>query len=361
MQLPAAFWTHPPELLHFDRWGRRCQHRIFRIPYTSSTATVTMASATATPPKPSARPNQPAPSLWPIPAPLQKLFNQFPLVTLDPTPLPVRSQTLTSASDTLPTLYIFSSDEDALEGKPSINPTCLKWQTLLRLSHVPFLTSPSSNHASPTGSLPFLLPPRTVSPNPIPSTSIPLYISRHTNSPSPLPTSPRSEAYLSLLTPLRLAFLQTLYLTPAFTPLLKKFYIDPSTRSSLLGTILQTQLSAAASSAVLQGLGLHSQTGTGGIDSENLYADAAEALDSLAILLQESQTGWFFGEEKPGEFDAGLYGYVGVIMAHMDTPEGRLGGLVRRAGGGGGELVGWWERIRREAWGGDGLSEGGQK
>lgn len=71
--------------------------------------------------------------------------------------------------------------------------------------------------------------------------------------------------------------------------------------------------------------------------------------------------GWFFGEEKLGEFDVGLYGYVGVIMVYMDMLEGRLGGLVRRVGGGGGELVGWWERIRCEVWGGDGLLEGGEK
>ncbi|KAK4200711.1 hypothetical protein QBC40DRAFT_339645 [Triangularia verruculosa] len=312
-----------------------------------------MASATAPPPKPATRPANPssAPSLWTIPAPLQKLFNHFPLVTLKSNPLPARSQILTSASDTLPTLYIFSSSADALQGKPSINPTCLKWQTLLRLHHIPFLTSPSSNHASPTGSLPFLLPPRTTtSPHPIPSSSFPAYISRSTNNPHPPPPTPREEAYLSLLTPLRLAYLHTLYLTPPYSPLLKKFYISSSTTSFLLGTILQSQLSTAASAAVLQDLNLHPQSGPGAIDLDNLYAEAAEALQSLATLLQESPTGWFFGRERPGEFDAGLYGYVGLIMEYMDTPEAKLGGLVRQAGGEG-VLVRWWGRIRREAWG----------
>ncbi|KAK0666279.1 hypothetical protein QBC41DRAFT_281188 [Cercophora samala] len=320
-----------------------------------------MASATAPPPKPSARPTPSSPSLWSIPAPLQKLFNQFPLVTLESNPLPARSQILTSASDTLPTLYVFSSDDDALQGKPSINPTCLKWQTLLRLSHIPFQTLPSTNHASPTGSLPFLLPPRTPSPSPpplpIPSHSIPLYISRFTPSPSPSPSpsSPgptplRKEAYLSLLTPLRLAYLTTLYLTPPLSPLLRKFYLNPSTtRSPYLATLLQSHLSSAAATAVLQALGFHPQSGAEAIDRANLEAEAAEALDCLAVLLRESHTGWFFGLERPGEFDAALYGYVGLIMEHMDTPEGKLGGLVRRAGEG--ELVGWWERIRREAWG----------
>ncbi|KAK0745307.1 hypothetical protein B0T21DRAFT_390411 [Apiosordaria backusii] len=308
---------------------------------------MTMASATAPPPKPSSRPPNPsAPSLWAIPGPLQKLFNHFPLVTLDPNALPVRSQVLTSASDTLPTLYVFSSDADALNGKPSINPACLKWQTLLRLSKIPFLTSPSSNHASPTGSLPFLLPPRTISSHPIPSGSIPAYISRQTSTTKPSLPSLREEAYLSLLTPIRLAFLYTLYLTPSYSPLLKKFYIDPSTSSSVLGTVLQSQLSSAASGAVLQGLGLHNKTGPAGIEQEELYAEAAEALEALATLLKESATGWFFGREKPGEFDAGLFGYLHLVMEYMDTPEGRLGKLVREAGGGEGVLVGWWGGLR---------------
>ncbi|KAK4175588.1 hypothetical protein QBC36DRAFT_21833 [Triangularia setosa] len=369
--LPAAFWTHLPNLCHFDRWGRTrwsissTKHSQILISnpassVTSDIATVTMTSATAAPVlKPSSRPTPApsSPSLWAIPPPLQKLFNHFPLVTLDPNPLPARSQVLTSASDTHPTLYVFSSDVDALEGKPSINPTCLKWQTLLRLNHLPFLTLPSSNHASPTGALPFLLPPRNLSSNPIPSASIPAYISRFTSTKPPIPT-PREEAYLSLLNPLRLAFLYTLYLTPEHSPLLQKFYISPSTSSPLLGTVLQSQLSAAASAAVLQSLGLHPQTGTGGIDGEELYAEAAEALESLATLLKESPTGWFFGRERPEEFDAGLYGYVGIIMEYMDnTPGGRLGQLVRNAGEG--VLVVWWEQIKKEAWGG-GVGERGE-
>lgn len=207
MQLPAAFWTHPPELLHFDRWGRRCQHRTFRIPYTSSTATVTMASATATPPKPSARPNQPAPSLWSIPAPLQKLFNQFPLVTLDPNPLPARSQTLTSASDTLPTLYIFSSDEDALEGKPSINPTCLKWQVSGPVPLLPFLSIPQLT--------PLPQPSDPPPPLPRPLSNLPLLKPRLSHRLPPLP--PPAPNCLSQPDPLNLH--PPLHLPPHQLPL----------------------------------------------------------------------------------------------------------------------------------------------
>ncbi|KAJ4306137.1 hypothetical protein N0V88_000933 [Collariella sp. IMI 366227] len=61
-----------------------------------------------------------------IPRPLQQLFDYFPLRTYEPNALPERSQQLTSSD--LPTLYVFSTDEDARLGLPSFNPGCLKWQ-----------------------------------------------------------------------------------------------------------------------------------------------------------------------------------------------------------------------------------------
>lgn len=101
-----------------------------------------------------------------LPTPIRRLFKLFPLVTYPPTPLPCRSPTagaatttMTSSSGQRPQLYIFSSEEDARFGRPSYNPACLKWQTLLRIAGVDVDLTPSSNHASPSGSLPFLLIP----------------------------------------------------------------------------------------------------------------------------------------------------------------------------------------------------------
>ena len=60
----------------------------------------------------------------PIPGPLQRLFDLFPLVTYPANELPSRSP----GPSNLPTLYVFASEEGARKGSPSFNPTCLKWQ-----------------------------------------------------------------------------------------------------------------------------------------------------------------------------------------------------------------------------------------
>lgn len=67
-----------------------------------------------------------APWQWPIPRPLQQLFDHFPLVTYSATELPARSWSATS--NDLPTLYVFATEDDARLGAPSFNPGCLKWQ-----------------------------------------------------------------------------------------------------------------------------------------------------------------------------------------------------------------------------------------
>ena len=74
---------------------------------------------------PSSSASSPSSSGWfKIPAPLARLFNRFPLLTYPPNELPVRSPTQRN----LPALYVFISEEDALRGLPSFNPSCLKWQ-----------------------------------------------------------------------------------------------------------------------------------------------------------------------------------------------------------------------------------------
>ena len=59
-----------------------------------------------------------------VPTILARLFKRFPLLTYPPNELPARSPRLRD----LPALYVFISEEDALRGLPSFNPSCLKWQ-----------------------------------------------------------------------------------------------------------------------------------------------------------------------------------------------------------------------------------------
>jgi metaxin len=106
-----------------------------------------------------------------IPAPVKQLFDLVPVVTYPPNQLPLRAP----KPARIPSLYVFSKDQDAAAGRPSFNPSCLKWQvgivrnpilelrtntvkTFLNIAGVDHRLISSNNHSSPTGSLPFLLP-----------------------------------------------------------------------------------------------------------------------------------------------------------------------------------------------------------
>jgi hypothetical protein len=95
--------------------------------------------------------------LFAIPPPLKAIFDQYPLVTYSANTLPLRSPQNDSSYGQSNILYVFTDLDGAAQGRPSFNPTCLKYQTYLKLQGVKFSTRMGSNHASPSGSLPFLL------------------------------------------------------------------------------------------------------------------------------------------------------------------------------------------------------------
>lgn len=69
-------------------------------------------------------------SWFAVPAPVAALFRRFPLAVYPANDLPLRSP---SRGDT-PTLYVFIADDDAPRGRPSFNPSCLKWQVRFDVS-----------------------------------------------------------------------------------------------------------------------------------------------------------------------------------------------------------------------------------
>ncbi|KAM7190717.1 hypothetical protein V8F20_009622 [Naviculisporaceae sp. PSN 640] len=309
----------------------------------------------------------PAPS-WgpavPIPRLLQKLFDTFPLMTYEPNELPARAQSAVSTE--LPTLYVFSSEEDARQGLPSFNPACLKWQTFLKLSKIQFVITPSNNHASPTGSLPFLLPPRDPSPlsslhtiKPIPSTKLYEYaLSQAASKPTPpkkqqqpAAVSLRQEAYQSLIdVSLRNAFLYTLYLDPANSALLDKLYIEPATSSSVIRNTLRYQLRRAAEAEILKTT--HSVSSGGGaqnglVNPGEIYRLAKEALEALAGELsshgknhekgEEEEGGpWFFEANEPGLFDVSVFAYTFLMVKFFSSSSSSSSGGVKANGNGNG-------------------------
>lgn len=333
-----------------------------------------------------------------MPAPLQRLFDAVPLVTYGPNELPCRSP---GPSD-LPTLHVFITEHDAARARPSFNPSCLKWQTFLRIAGVRFHLRPSTNHASPTGALPFLLPPLSTITNnhstttttttpktnttdkhanarldgrstrPIPSSRLEAYAAQHGALPPPTVTSQaptpqlqsqsrRRQAYQSLLDgALRTAWLYTLYLSPANEALLRRWYVDPASRSQLVRDALLRRVRAVAREEVAKSAeGTTTPTtgwkisgnvgellswalaGTQAIDPDRIYADARRALAALETLLypgaegeadaqQPGGGGWFFGAPNPTLFDAAVFSYVYLILngarASSDGSSGAEGG-----------------------------------
>ncbi|KAI0451065.1 putative mitochondrial outer membrane protein [Xylaria acuta] len=247
------------------------------------------------------------PGWFTIPAPLARLFKKFPLLTYPPNELPARSPDTRD----VPTLYVFISDEDALEGLPSFNPSCLRWQTFLKLVGVDFGVRPSNNHASPTGALPFLLPPQTPGnprpQRPIPSNKLEQYALDNAKSKLPGDIGSRLEAYQSLLDHrIRNAWLYTLYLSPANADLLARLYITPATSSRPVRATIAYQLRHAAELEILR------STGRDAIDTTTLYKGVKEAFGALDAVLGDEK--WFFGSEVPALFDATVFSYTHLIL-----------------------------------------------
>jgi metaxin len=156
-------------------------------------------------------------TLFPIPPVVRKVFDSFPLLTYPATPLPTRCP----RPQSVPTLYVFSTPEDAASGRPSFNPSCLKWQVrtrllalvelriraadrslmqaFLRLCGIRYRIVPSNNHASPSGALPFLIP-ASKSATPVPGNRLSKWTEENGKTPQSCDLSrPEVQAFLTLI------------------------------------------------------------------------------------------------------------------------------------------------------------------
>ncbi|KAF2172453.1 hypothetical protein M409DRAFT_63135 [Zasmidium cellare ATCC 36951] len=255
------------------------------------------------------RATTPGRSIFALPAPLKRIFDQFPLVTYDANELPERAPKTRNQH----VLHVFTNEKDAIDGRPSFNPGCLKWQTYLRFFDIPFRTVPSSNHASPSGMLPFLQPavstPETINAlDPIPSNKLKKWlVSQKTVNSVEESADIRYEAYASLLdNRIRKAWLYQLYLEPRNSPLVKRLYIAPCSSQPLVQKAIAHQLRSAAA------LELEKSAGSNVLSALDLLNDAEEAFQTLADSLGQDQ--WFFGQKYPGLFDASVFAYAGLIL-----------------------------------------------
>ncbi|RDW82082.1 hypothetical protein BP6252_03194 [Coleophoma cylindrospora] len=245
--------------------------------------------------------------LFSIPPPLKKLFDKVPVLVYSPNPLPQR----TPKSARIPSLYVFSTPKDAAAGRPSFNPTCLKWQTFLNIAGVDHRLISSNNHASPTGVLPFLLPTAHASASsqdsilPVPSNKLVKFATEHGAKVQESP-SMRYEAYQSLLDHrIRNAWLYTLYLEPEnFDAVAYKLYVLPTSTNLLVRASISYDLRIAAEAELLK----HAPI----IDIDDLYSEADKAFEALSVLLGKDT--WFFGGDKPALFDASVFAYTQLLL-----------------------------------------------
>lgn len=298
-------------------------------------------------------------SLFAVPAPIRELFARFPLITYAANELPYRARRDGSKH----ALHIFTTPLGARMDAPSYNPGCLKWQvrildtivamcadlgahsqTYLKFLEVPFTTIPSSNHASPSGALPFVLPASSSEPVPISKIDTWLKNQLHKDT-SAMPI--QQQPYASLLSqPIRLAYLHALYLDDeAFRDIATRYYIHPSSSHSLVRTAMAPSLRAAALDQILSAR--PSNAPEPFVDLERLYADADEAFDALSTLLEGRD--WFAStsvlsedakvshadaakSEQPGIFDASVFAYTHVILTlFAGLSDGSPGARLRQS------------------------------
>ncbi|KAK3114482.1 phosphatidylserine decarboxylase [Teratosphaeriaceae sp. CCFEE 6253] len=297
------------------------------------------ATAAARDASPRVSSSSPWSALLTTPHPLKALFDRTPLLTYAANDLPLRAPRNRSTH----TLHVFTTAEDARYGRPSFNPTCLRWQTYLRVHGVEFATVASSNHASPSGALPFLLPAfgDSAATDPIPSNRLKRWVaSQRPGEKIDEPGDPRYEAYASLLVHrIRRAWLYQLYLSPANSALLQRLYTRPASSNGLVQLTLTHSLRRAATHELLASN--PSSTAPDTISEVDILREAAEAVEALAGLLGEDE--WFFGGARAGLFDAGVFGYTELILdEHLVWGDNALGEAVR----GHGNVVAHRERMR---------------
>ncbi|KAK5151483.1 phosphatidylserine decarboxylase [Recurvomyces mirabilis] len=273
-------------------------------------------------------------SLFRLPPPLKRIFDQTPLVTYPENAAPLRSGKIERRRNAL---YIFTTDEAAYRGQPSFNPSCLKWQAFLRFEGLEFVTVPSSNHASPSGSLPFLLPTSDAKKGrgaPVVGGKLKRWVAvqqKEKVKSKEVQEDVRYEAYASLVDHvIRRAWLYQLYLDSANYPLLHRLYIAPCSSNSFVQLAMAHQLHTSASAEIIKSNSSSSPSNT--IDEDEIFRGAEEALAALAELLGDEQ--WFFDQDKPGLFDAGLYAYTELLLDNdFGWAENRLGGMLRSHAG----------------------------
>jgi len=110
--------------------------------------------------------------------------------------------------------------------------------------------------------------------------------------------------------------LYSIYLSAAnFASIARPLYVNPSSSNRLVRITLSYQLRSAAEAELLK------QTPI--IDADAIYRESDRAFEALSDLLGEDE--YFFGEMKPGLFDASVFGRISEFSCSQEAdPKGIL-------------------------------------
>jgi len=120
------------------------------------------------------------------------------------------------------------------------------------------------------------------------------------------------------------AQLYQLYLNPSNTSLLQRLYIAPCSSNPFVQMTIAYQLRRAAETELVKA------SASNVLVEDDIMKDAEEAFEALASLLGEDDQ-WFFGQEKPGLFDASVFAYTHLLLDEaMRWQENRLGSMLEK-------------------------------
>lgn len=169
------------------------------------------------------------------------------------------------------------------------------------------MTVSANNHASPTGSLPFLIPASSSlarPSSPVSSNKILQWV--ESQSGKETQPRPRNELYSSLVDHgIRNAWLHFLYLDESnFRTVAWNLYLAKTSSNRFVQVTLGRQLQQAAREELLKTSSL--------IDADDLYTRAAKAFQSLSSTLGDDI--YFFGNPDPGLLDASVFAYTHLLL-----------------------------------------------
>lgn len=266
-------------------------------------------------------------SWFELPAPIRRLFDTFPLITYDENVLPQRVNIQRSRT----TLHVFTLANNPSRTDLTLNPACLKWQAYLLVNRIPFSLVSANNHASPSGSLPFVLPASRMKKDPQPQAIVSSKIYKWALSQGVDEDSRdlRLDAYMALIdVHIRNAWLYCLYLQDDnFQAVAKNLYIQPASTNSFVQLSLTYQLKSAARDEIIRSRAF--------VDGQEILDLAAKAFESLSDLLGEEQ--FYSRSHRPGLFDLALFSYLHPLLA-LEQPG------LDAAGGGETYLLQWHDQ-----------------